>query len=385
MLNGAGAELHDCVISLLPGRYREPVRLAVERTFEWIADGCRGRRSVRSLARSRGERDVLARVAQADATVIETTLMRAQREMSDEPLKVRLGLTEVDKQAGHTDDVWLATDLPRQRGSTRARSGALMLGTSKVVGRPTLPGVTAVIRRGQRPDAAIAQMLRAIYQADPDARILDANFDYFDACLSFRRNETVPHIRRRLPELASPLQASGPLALWLPDEEPLLSTPVEGPARDVLGLRAGRRGDWTDPSFTVVERVDTDGALVRWEVKARITDQLRIGTPAASFRARVVRFEFMRPPGALLAPEPALVAVVGEHDEERIVELAVDALSTADEHPTIANFIRRRADARVFKGEQQSREALHADRAVAAVALAIDLLDTETQAAAVSR
>lgn len=381
MITGGGRDLLETVGALVGGLRRDAVIESIALTVAWLEDGARDRRSVSGLAGGdTAVRKRLSSVADADPHAIDVALMRAQREMSDEPLTMRIGVNEVPKQARSTDDVWDANEIGRQRGApkSRSRSGRLMIVSSKHAGSPTLPGATSAIRRGDRPDAAVARVARSIRDADPDARIVNIELDGFDDSVSTLRRETATPFTFRAMPLLDRAGFGGPVALILGTEPRISGTAVSGGARDVAGLRVGRRGQWSEPHAAEVEVPSGDGSAIEREpVRVRISDEVSFGAGSRSVRARVARVVPDPCDGVRLPTEPKLVAMRGLRDEEALVELAATALSATDEHPEVMAFLEAREAARVFRGEQETRQALHVDRAIASIAVAVHLLDKQ--------
>jgi hypothetical protein len=383
VIAGDGADLLQCVGSLLGARRREQIMTLVDRTLQWIEEGSEGRRSINGLSQNRREREEFARLAEEDPVAIEVALLRAQREMSDAPLLMRIGITEVEKQAHDTDDVWGSNELQRQRGAKRVRDGRLMLVTSKHLAVPTLPGATAVVEPKQHPHLALARVMRAIREADPEAWIVDIDLDYFEECVCEMHKETRPPFCLQVPRLVQMHPGTaGPLGLFLSPSPAVSNTAIDGSARDLKGLRVGRRGGWSDPYHTDVEGPAPDGTIVHRPVTVTVSEGIRVHSASGGFHARVARVAVDRRDGVRLSAEPALVAVLDEPSEATIVGIAAANISATDDHPRIAEFIAARAASRVFRGEQHARRALHVDRAVAAIALAAHRLDEHIRTAA---
>jgi hypothetical protein len=374
-MNGGGADLIEAVAASLDDPRREEIVALAELTNRWIREGARGRRSLSHLtAGDARERRRFSSVADADPHAIEVALLRAQRELSDEPLAMRIGLNDVDKQARNTDDLWPSTMIGRQRGARRVREGRLMIVSSKNFGFPTLPGATAVVRPRQLPTAAVREVLRTIHEADPEARIVAVELDDFDASVARLQRRALQPFTLRVPGLVHEAGFEGPVALFLEPVPPISRTPVGG-ARDITGLRIGVRGGWSEPYPAEVEVAGPDDEIERQPVVVRVSAELSVGDRARGFRARVARVTNDQRDGVRVPPEPRLVAVLQLEDPEAIAELAAKTLSATDDHPHIAAFMRARTAARVFQGEQQTRQALHVDRAIASIAVAAHLLE----------
>jgi len=220
----------------------------------------------------------------------------------------------------------------------------------------------------------VREVLRTIHEADPEARIVAVELDEFDASVARLQHKALPPFTLRVPALVRDTGFEGPVALFLEPTPQISRTEVQG-VRDVTGLRIGLRGDWSDPYPAEVEAAGPDGELERHPVVVRITGELRIGDRARGFQARVARVTGDQRDGVRVPSEPRLVAVLQLEDPEAIAELAAKTLSATDDHPQIAAFMQARAQARVFQGEQQTRQALHVDRAIASIAVAAHLLE----------
>lgn len=94
----------------------------------------------------------------------------------------------------------------------------------------------------------------------------------------------------------------------------------------------------------------------------------RMGFLATMVHLRDVGTDVLRP--------PQLVAVTNNNDVEQAVDMALAAISATDKRADIKEFLHARSRARVLRGEQQTRERLATDRALAAVSFAASRLET---------
>jgi hypothetical protein len=379
-VTGTGKDLLHAFADVLEIREREPILIHTDRTYDWMHGDRRTRRSDNAILPSRTERAHVKKAKeQVDPRDIEIAMLRAAREMSNGPLRLRVGLLDIPKQAGVTEDLWKGSDLRRHRGSYRLREARLLVVCSKVV-TPTvvLTGPTCVIPPDHRPDGSVLRVLADIRAADPEAPIIGVDMDSFDCDVGSLLGEQLPRFTLRLPDLLAQRGApKGPMALVLPPSSAETKEITVGhAATDLRGLRAGIRGTWTHYRRAEVEGGDDRGSLVSRSVIASVTDELTVHSTAPNFRARIVRIEEDNMEDNIGLPRDVmLVCVLGVRDPVQAIKLAITTVSATDTHPLIADFLKEREGARVLLGEQRGRHALHVDRALAGVALAAYQLD----------
>ena len=385
MVRGTGTDLVHCFSAAYAGTQPAAVLQMVEETWEWLETGAIGARSANALAGlDRGKRELLSRATTADGSAVEKAMLRAMREMSDDPLRIRAGIYDTPKQSADDEYVWRSNTIERQRGATRTRKGRLLHVCSKVLNDPILPGPSAIIPPRCYPDAALLSVLKSIRAADPDARVLDVNLDKFveDFEMSATGHRPAFPYVLQIPRILHERGAGhGPLALILPPLPEVLSIAVDGPARDISGLRIGKRGNWLPGTHLLpVKEVAASGELQDRMTNVMVTDRIAIRAGRHQFSAHIARVIDAVTSGRT-PPPAALVAVMGLHDPVEIAEIAAMALSATDGHPEVHAFLQARRDARVFAGEQHTAQALHTDSAIASVALAAYLLDRTKSAA----
>jgi hypothetical protein len=383
MVEGNGSDLVESFQAYYAGAGAQAVIQLIVRTVQWLNDGASGARSINALSDGeRKKRELFSKTSAASAEDIERALIRALRELSNEPFRPRIGIYEVSKQTQDSSYVWRDSDLPRQRGARKAGGGRLLLVVSKLVDDPMLPGPSAMIPRGSMPDAALVSVIKRLHAADPEVRVVDIELDGFVNDLSVAQTQApaaLPY-RMTIPRvLREHGLGSGRAALLVPPVPEVLGLRVDGPARDLYGLRAGYRGIWSEPVTRAVEQL-IEGELVSVSSSITVSDELAIGVGRDAFRARIARVKDVidSPVGA--AGPARLVAVMGSNLPGEIVDMAVTALSATDDHPQVARFMQTREWARVFKGEQRSAAALGVDRAIASVAFAAYQLDQRKRA-----
>jgi hypothetical protein len=378
-VTGTGKGLLHAFADVLEIEDREAILIHVDRTYNWMHGDRDTRRSDNAIFPNRADRARIKKAReQVAARDIDIAVLRAAREMSDGPLQLRVGLQDIPKQAGVTEDLWEGNDMPQQRGpSRRSREARLFFVCSKVItSTVVLPAPTRVVPRGHRPDEAVLGVLADIRAADPEAEVIGVDVDSFDRHVGVKLGVPLPRFTLRLPDLLAHRGApKKPMALVLPPSSAETRDITVGHS-DLRGLRAGIRGDWACYDRAEVQDGDGHGKLVSRSVIASVTDEWMVRSRAPSFRARVVRIEEDDTDGSICLPRDVkLVCVLGVSDPKKAIELAISTVSATDEHPLIADFMKERDKARVFLGEQRERHTLGVDRALAGVALAAYQLD----------
>ena len=377
----SGAEFLRTFVAALESEERELILLRAARSLEWMQaeHAPKERRSESALHPDRAERERIRKaMVNANAREIYVALLRALRELSDGPLALRLGVVEREKQADSTEGLWLSADMPLQRGADRQRKPRLFFISSKcMLNNVIVPGPTAVISARSRPDKAVLQVLADIREADPGAQIIGVDVDDFDRDVGHLLGDDRMPFTLRLPGLLEQRGAPlGPMAMLLPVNPDTKNVEIRGhAARDLRGLCVGRNGEWLLARKTIVEDGDEDGKLITRPVMATVTEPLRVcpvrGEPW--FPARIVRIADVDRQAQISSQR--LVCVMGVDDPDDAIDLAMATVSTTDQHPRIAAFLRARDEARVFAGEQRLRHVHDNDRAIAMVAFAANQLD----------
>jgi hypothetical protein len=393
-VDATGTELLNTLGAVLVSKEHAEIMLRGVRNFEWMQapHTPKDRRSECALHPHRAERERVKKgMATADPREISVALLRALRELSDGPPALRLGVIEREKQASSTEELWQSVDMPLQRGGRRHRGTRLFVISSKyMMSNVIVPGPTAAIRTHRRPDEAVLEALVDIRKAVPDARIVGVDVDDFDQRVGHLRRQlglmdvgdsSVP-FTLRLPGLLQQNQAPvGPMAMILPVNAATGSVEIIGHlARDLRGLRAGRRGTWLLPRKTMVEDGDEQGMLFTRPVIASVTEPVRVclapGRLSSGFPARIVRIAHdVKADIIELSAQALLVCVLGVEDPDLAIDLAIATVSATDTHPRIANYLKRREGAKVFAGEGRTLEVLDIDRATAAIGFAAYQLD----------
>lgn len=375
-----GYDFLDCVQGQLTMDEADAVMTLVARTRDWLVDGHSGKRSHHRLAHSAGERKQFSTVGRVKAVELESAMIRAFDQMSRAPLLARLGVREIPKQSNSDPDTWASANLDSDR-ETRTRKALDPIVSSKFINNPVMPGATASIKPGKRPDDAMRRVLQTIYGAAPSARVhLDhRRLSKFDERVSRARSEgSQAPLCFRVAQIMSEIEGpKGPVAFVLPADPIVNKTRVSaaGDARDIQSVRMGYKVVWEDAILKKALLLDERGELAEMTVKVRVSSEPVVVRSARAFSCRVALVSYHRTNGASPPFSSVLVATLGENEPEQIAEMAVASMSQTEAHPLIKEFLAARDAARIFLGEQRNGDARHADRALASIAFAAVRLD----------
>jgi hypothetical protein len=338
---------------------------------EAMKAGYEGPRGRSLTALSKGDRRHCERframLTRGNAQQIESDAFRALCAVLNETGQLRVGLQKVDRQtrsaeAAHREGLWLANEIPTQgvRGrGTRAREAALMLGVSKLItNQGVFDGPTRHLfpRKPIAPD--VVDLIRSVSRVSPAITVLELRVDELLDGRAFAND---------LERVRAVMAPGGPRTLVLPLD------PSRGP--DLI-LEDGRQSPLVpllirrDGWEATREIVKPGGSL---GVSVAAPTPLAGAAPGKRLVMRLASVRILQESGPPLRPRA--YGVFGQADAGQALELVADTFERDDNWPPIDLLLRAREEARVHRGECRDPQTLHADRAVASLALNAALLD----------
>jgi hypothetical protein len=350
------------------GRYADQIvefasvtREAMKRGF-----GPRGR-TLKALAEAdRAKRDEYATLLRrVDPYEVEHHALEALRTVVGEPLQLRVGVQQIDKQAHASDaELWPPEEIPPGvRGARKPKTSALMLVVSKVITDDGIfDGPTRQLRSSRPRAPEVTDLVNKAWEVNSSLTVIDLRVD------QLMRNGPFSRELGLLKRLMAP---GGNRTLVLPLD----------PGRGVL-FDDGRRTEEvnrmliSEHAWQAWHALDIAGPRgdETYSVAVSMPGSMSIdGEDEKPVSVRLARVRAESWSGA--PPRPSAFAVFGGVDQPRALELVAQAFERGDDWPPIARFRHAREVARVHRGECRTPRRLHSDRAVASLAFNAALLD----------